>query len=121
MRDRTGVVRWTHNPEVIGSNPIPATKTIITMNPVKFKDQTGEFGKPESMKAEECSNLPMKRTMNGNYPSIESVWELSDEELETVKQSKRIRIGILGNGMPPIYMLAEEVENIDPQPAEIGG
>lgn len=77
------------------------------MQPVSFKDQTKVLGKPESMTDEECSALPIKENMNGNYPSLESVWELSDQDLKVIMESKRIRLGILGKGMPPVYLLAE--------------
>lgn len=82
------------------------------MKGVPFKDMTGEIGKPNSMSAEECSSLPIKRTTNGNYQAIESVWELSEEELIMIKESKRIRIGIIGNGMQPIYIAAEPPNNV---------
>lgn len=77
------------------------------MNGVEFKDQNCIFCKPKTMGEDECLSLPTKKTTNGQYPSIESVWELSDEELALVLKSKRIRLGVLGNGMPPVYMIAE--------------
>lgn len=80
------------------------------MKGVTFKDQTGELGRPSLMTDEECSSLPIKRITGGKYPAIESVWELSEEELQTIIKSKRVRIGILGTGMPPIYMQAEPSE-----------
>lgn len=80
------------------------------MKGVKFKDQTCEFGKPSNMADDECSPLSVKKTTNGGYPSLESVWEISDEELAIIIKSKRIRLGILGHGMPPVYMMAENPE-----------
>lgn len=77
------------------------------MKGVEFKDQTQVLGKPEGMTGDECQSLPVKFTSNGDYKSIESVWELSDEELDIIIKSKRIRIGIFSNGMPPIYLQVE--------------
>lgn len=77
------------------------------MRGVKFKDQTGEMGKPSNMTDEECYSLPIKRTKNGGYDVLESVWELTDEELAIVNKTKRVRLGILGRGMPPVYLGAE--------------
>lgn len=77
------------------------------MTGVEFKDQNFVFGKPGDMTDEECSSLPVKKTTNGNFPAIESVWEFSDEELQIMMKSKRIRLGIIGHGIPPIYISAE--------------
>lgn len=82
------------------------------MNGVKFKDQTGEYGKPSTMSDAECSSLPIKKTMNGKFPSIESVWELSDQELEEVIKSKRIRVGVLSEGILQLmYVSVEQADN----------
>lgn len=79
------------------------------MKGVKFKDQTNILNKPENMADEECYALPVKITTNGEYPAIESVWELSDDDLELINKTKRIRIGIIGNTMTPIYLLVEKI------------
>lgn len=95
------------------------------MKGVTFKDQNCVFGKPENMTDEECSSLPVKRTYKDGYDSLESVFELSDEELEIIKKSKRIRLGIIGQGMPPVYLQAEppkrSINDTTPQPAGTGG
>lgn len=81
------------------------------MKGVPFKDQNGIMHKPDAMKDSECSSLHVKKTSSGGYPATESVFELSDEELAIINQSKRIRLGILGSGMPPVYLDAEPVGN----------
>ena len=78
------------------------------MKGVEFKDQTNVLGKPESMSNEDCSSLPVKVAKNGEYQSLESVWELSDEELELINKTKRIRLGILGSSIPPVYLQVEK-------------
>lgn len=77
---------------------------------VSFTDQTQELGKPENMTEEECYSLPIKRTTNGEWPAIESVWEIPEEDLKIIIESKRIRLGIIGNGMPPVYIKPEPKE-----------
>lgn len=77
------------------------------MKGVEFADQNCVFGKPNTMTDEECYSLPAKRTKNGDFNAVESVWELTDEEMQIITKSKRIRLGILGNGIPPLYMIAE--------------
>jgi hypothetical protein len=79
------------------------------MRGVEFKDQTRVLGKPTSMADEHCNSLPVKITENGEYPSVESVWELSEDELLEVIESGRIRVGILGSSMPPIYLQVETI------------
>lgn len=92
------------------------------MKGVNFKDETGSLSKPQTMTAEECNSLPIKRTKNGKYPAIESVWELTDEELAVITKSKRIRLGIIGDGMPPVYIEAEPISDpTQPQPGGTGG
>ncbi len=77
------------------------------MKGIEFKGQTKVMGKPSNMTDDECYGLPVQETTNGNYPSLESVWELTDEDLRVITESKRIRLGILGIGMPPVYLMAE--------------
>ncbi len=77
---------------------------------IEFKGQTKVMGKPSSMTDEECYGLPVQETTNGNYPALESVWQLTDEDLKIIIESKRIRLGILGVGMPPVYLIAEPKE-----------
>lgn len=80
------------------------------MQGVKFKDQNAVFGKPATMSEAECGSLPVKITQKDNYAVIESVWELSEEEVRTIVNSKRIRLGVLGTGIPPMYMIVEPPE-----------
>lgn len=78
------------------------------MRGVKFDDQNCVFGKPSDMSDEECYSLPVKKTKNGGFNSLESVWELSESEIELIIKSKRIRLGIIGEGMPPVYLIVEQ-------------
>lgn len=67
------------------------------------------------MTDDECSDLPIQRTVNGGkFPAIESVWELTDEEVSQIVRTKRIRLGIVGMGMPPVYLSVEQSKIILP-------
>ncbi len=80
------------------------------MKKVNFKDQNGVMGKPGNMTDEECGALPVKHTYNDKFPAIESVWELTEEDLKVINKSKRIRLGIIGRGMSPVYLMVEPEE-----------
>jgi len=77
------------------------------MEGVKFNGANGTMGKPGNMTDEDCYALPVQFSeitlpSGGTAPTTESVWELSDEEM--IKESKRVRLIILGKGMPPVSM-----------------
>lgn len=81
------------------------------MKGVNFKDQTGEHTKPSFMTDDECYSLPTKKTINGNYPVIESVWELTEEDLKLINKSKRIRVGLVSKVQCPMYIHIEKENN----------
>lgn len=82
------------------------------MKPVEFKDQTMVFRKPENMTDKQCQSLPAKQhhidIEGSKFNAIESVWELTDEEIREVLQSKRIRLRVIASGMPPVELMAEQ-------------
>lgn len=85
------------------------------MQGVQFKGQNGLMGKPGDMTDEECSALPVEFSEmdlgeGRKVETTESVWELSDEELKIITESKRIRLVIIGRGMPPVSLRAEQKE-----------
>src|ERR1700739_3765467 len=85
------------------------------MQGIKFKGANGTMGKPSTMTDEECYALPVQFSqmdLGGGkiYATTESVWELSPEELQIITESKRIRLVVLGKGMPPVSLRAEAVE-----------
>ena len=87
------------------------------MTPVEFHDQTMVYKKPENMTDEQCLSLPTKKCTvkigEDEFPANESVWELSEEELKIVISSKRIRLQVLGQGMPPVLLIAEPKEAVE--------
>ena len=59
--------------------------------------------------AEGCFDLPatiLDNPQTGGQ-EVETVWELSDEELERVKKDKRIYLYIMGTRVPPVLLSTE--------------
>jgi len=59
---------------------------------IEFKGQTSKFKKPNIMQDEECYPLTVLVTqdtspLGNSYPAFISCWQLSEEELEEVKQT----------------------------------
>ena len=85
------------------------------MQGIKFKGANGTMGKPETMTDEQCYALPVQFSTldiggGQTVPTTESVWEMTDEELKIITESKRVRLVILGKGMPPVSLRAESKE-----------
>lgn len=74
------------------------------MKGVEFKAQNATLGKPQSMTDEECYSLPIRRANWNQYQSVESVWELTDDEIKHIKKSKRIVLSVLGITHPPLHI-----------------
>jgi hypothetical protein len=81
------------------------------MRPIQFKGQTNVLAKPKDMTDEECNALPVQMTKNGEHPCMESVWELTEEDLAVIKISKCVRLRVIGTMHPPIYMEVERIEH----------
>ena len=83
------------------------------MKPVEFSDQNKVYQKPEGLTDEQCLPLPVKVHMvdlgdNMQGRALDSVWELSKEELEQINISGRVRLRIFSNGMPMVSLMVEE-------------
>jgi hypothetical protein len=61
------------------------------MKPIEFIEQNKTLGKPESMTDEECGSLPV--FSDGNQ--CISCWQLTDEEIEKIKETKCIWLGVM--------------------------
>ena len=64
-------------------------------------------------KADGCFDLPttVKQTPTGRV--IESVWELDGDELMAIMQTKRIRLTVHGNALPPVLVEVVNVGEVD--------
>lgn len=70
------------------------------MKPVKFPESNKTFTKPEGWTDEECRPLPVFQ----NDQQIISCWEVTDEDIEKMKKTKRIWLQIWANGQPPVWV-----------------
>lgn len=59
--------------------------------------------------AEGCFDLPATILHNEQtgHDEVETVWELSDEELAQVMESKRVYLYIMGTRVPPVLISTE--------------
>ena len=58
--------------------------------------------------ADGCRDLPATLFIdrNGNY-EVETVWELTDEEVEQIRKGKKLYLYIQGRQVPPLLLSAE--------------
>jgi len=59
--------------------------------------------------AEGCRDLPatvLKNSETGQ-DEVETVWELTDEEIEQIRKSRRIYLYIMGRAVPPVLLTSE--------------
>ena len=58
--------------------------------------------------AEGCYDLPATLVkLPDGHEEVETVWEVTEEELEKIRKSRRIYLYIHGRSMPPLCMEAE--------------
>ena len=59
--------------------------------------------------ADGCRDLPATLFIdrNGNY-EVETVWDLTDEEVEQIVKSKRLYLYIMGASVPPLLLTTEQ-------------
>lgn len=59
--------------------------------------------------ADGCGDLPatMCKNLSENRSEIETVWELTDEEIQKITENRRIYLYILGESVPPMALCAE--------------
>lgn len=64
--------------------------------------------------AEGCGNLPatLFEDQNGNY-EVETVWELTDEEVEQIVKEKKLYLYIEGRQVPPLLISAESYVSVE--------
>lgn len=55
-----------------------------------------------------CFDLPatIANRQDGSQ-EVETVWELTDEELEQITKDRRIYLYIIGGQMPPVFLLTK--------------
>ena len=53
-------------------------------------------------KLDGCHDLPAKMYEDDGFPIIETAWELSDEQIERLIETKQISIAVIGKSIQPI-------------------
>ena len=83
------------------------------MNPVDFEQANFTFTRPPSMTAEECGDL---RVYRGDEGENISCWELSDEDIEQLKKTRKIWLWIWAQRHPPVALdLQDPWEKSEPE------
>lgn len=79
------------------------------MKPVEFPDQNFVYTAPEGQE-ENIQPLPSKNYIHPDLQcnAIDSVWELTDEELAEVNKTKRIRLTLCSPVCPPHLLQVEK-------------
>lgn len=77
------------------------------MNPVRTKNTNMIF------KGKDCEDLPGScfYLEGGETPSIETVWELDEEEVRQVMESGRIYLNVIGLRIQPVMLTTESVRD----------
>ena len=75
------------------------------MKPIDFKGSNVTYTKPEGVEDDKCGDLPVFRTHNQDFNTLEvtSCWELSDEELEIILRDKKVYLTVMGY-QPPVLL-----------------
>jgi len=74
------------------------------MRAVEFDEQNFILSKPKSMSDEDCAPLPIFR----DGKTVVSCWELSYEDMQEIKKTGRIYLGVLsGSTQPPVWLSVE--------------
>jgi hypothetical protein len=72
------------------------------MKSITFPGYSRIIGKPQNMTDEECGSLVVRDTLNDGWPAMESVWELSDEDLKMINKTKKVILMVVGHVHPPV-------------------
>jgi len=76
------------------------------MIPTNFEESNHVLGKPTAMTHEDCSCLSVfVGPSPTGIPLVISCWKLTAEELEEVSRTGRVWLGIVGQTMPPAWVL----------------
>lgn len=82
------------------------------IKPISFAQANRKFGPPEGMTEEQCGELHAFVGADPNgVPVIISCFELSDEDIETLKKTKVLWLWVFGQGMPPVAITSEKPFN----------
>lgn len=73
--------------------------------PSSFEESNGVLNVPAGMSEDDCTPLSVcHATGPGGMPMVVSLWKFTAEELEEVKRTGRVWLGIVGATMPPAFV-----------------
>lgn len=77
------------------------------MTPINFPEANFTFTKPEGWTDEQCSELKVCKTTDGNQmPVIISKWQLSAEDLKEINKTQSVYLMVVGSTQPPVSLHA---------------
>lgn len=77
--------------------------------PASFDESNAVLGRPPGMTDEECSPLSILRTLTADgQPIVVSCWKLTADEMDEVKRTGRVWLGIHGETMPPAWIAGQK-------------
>jgi len=85
------------------------------MKAVEFKGQTKVFTKPSGMTDAECGSL----AVNFNGEQSVSCWELDENDIKNILKHKRVWLGVLGGGHPPVFLTTDEPVQVSIEKAKV--
>ena len=74
------------------------------MKPIAFAEANTVLTKPAGMTDEQCASLPVFKGEMGGMPVLLSCFEMSDEELLRIIETKRIWLYVFGDRQPPVAL-----------------
>jgi hypothetical protein len=75
------------------------------MQSIDFEESNVILGKPATMTDEQCNSL----NVFTDGQTCVSCWELSDDELKKLMETKKIWLGVLsGTTQPPVFLTVEK-------------
>ena len=75
------------------------------MIPTSFDESNHFLNPPDDMTVDECCALSVCMTKSEDgLPLVISCWKLTVAELEEIKQTGRVYLGVHGHTMPPVFL-----------------
>ncbi len=73
--------------------------------PASFDESNDCLGPPQGMSEDQVSSLSIARVVDEEgVPTVISCWKLTREELNEIKATGRVWLGICGLSMPPAWI-----------------
>lgn len=81
------------------------------MIPARIPKHTRYLGAPLGWEPEtegDCAHLAIRdMTINGDVPSMQSLWEPTPQEMERIAKGAKVRLIMVGAAHPPVMLLVD--------------